>query len=103
VRLYTRKKEDEELCQKYSRSGTKIMPWRVQALKGAMEAHMGGWVVWLLPKPMVIEIPGNKLEGGYAKVQRVRIARMENIPKNIDFARKNQRSKMKMKRKKNGH
>jgi hypothetical protein len=29
-------------CQRYSGSRMKTMPWRVQALKRAMEAHMGG-------------------------------------------------------------
>jgi hypothetical protein len=59
LRFYTRKKKDEEydkskkvllaklqkvqaMCQRYSRSKTKTMPWQVQALKGAMEAQMGG-------------------------------------------------------------
>jgi hypothetical protein len=30
------------MCQSYSGNRMKIVPWRVQALKGAMEAHMGG-------------------------------------------------------------
>jgi hypothetical protein len=47
----------------------KTMPWRVQALKGAMEAHMGGRVVWLPPRTKVMEIPGKRVEGGYAKVR----------------------------------
>jgi serine/threonine protein kinase len=64
------------------------MPWRVQALKGAMEAHMGEGVVWLLPHAKVIEILGDRLEGGYAKIRRIRISRMENIPRNIDLAGK---------------
>jgi hypothetical protein len=58
-------------CQKYSGSKTKTMPWRVQALKRAMEAHMGGEVVWLLPSTKVMEILGERLEGGYTKVRRV--------------------------------
>jgi hypothetical protein len=33
------------------------MPWRVQALQGAMEAHVGGGVVWLPPHAKVMEIP----------------------------------------------
>jgi hypothetical protein len=64
------------------------MPWQVQALKGAMEAHMGRGVVWLPPHAKVIEIPGDRVEGGYAKIRRVRILRMENIPSNIDFVGK---------------
>jgi hypothetical protein len=74
--------------QKYFGNRIKTMPWHVQALKGAIEAHMDGGVVWLPPKAKVIEIPRNKLKGGYTKVQRVRIVRMENTPSNIDFAGK---------------
>jgi hypothetical protein len=32
----------EVACRRFSGNKTKTMPWRVQALKGAMEAHMGG-------------------------------------------------------------
>jgi hypothetical protein len=66
----------------------KTMPWRVQALKGAIEAHMGGGVVWLPKHAKLIEIPGARVEGGYAKVRWVRIARMEKVPSDIDFAGK---------------
>jgi hypothetical protein len=55
-------------CRRYSGNKTKTMPWRVQALKGAMEAHMGGGVLWLPPHAKVMEIPGDRVEGGYAKV-----------------------------------
>ena len=78
----------EAACRRHSANKSKTMPWRVQALKGAMEAHMGGGVVWLPPNAKVIEIPGERVEGGYAKIRRVRIARMENIPSDIDFAGK---------------
>jgi hypothetical protein len=78
----------EAACRRFSGNKTKTMPWRVQALKGAMEAHMGGGVVWLPPHAKVIEIPGDRMEGGYAKIRRVRISRMENIPSDIDFAGK---------------
>jgi hypothetical protein len=75
-------------CRRFSGNKTKTMPWRVQALKGAMEAHMDGGMVWLPLHAKVIEIPGDRVEGGYVKIRRVRISRMENIPSNIDFARK---------------
>ena len=64
---------------------------------------MDGGVVWLPPKAKVIEIPRDKLEGGYAKVQWVRIVRMENIPSNIDFARKKSKAQEEYKKGKNGH
>jgi hypothetical protein len=35
-----------------------------------------------------MEIPRDRVEGGYAKVRWVRISRMENIPNDIDFAGK---------------
>jgi hypothetical protein len=49
---------------------------------------MGGGVVWLPPSAKVIEIPGGRIEGGYTKVRWVQISRMENVPSDIDFARK---------------
>jgi hypothetical protein len=55
-------------CRRYSGNKTKMMPWWVQALKGAMEAHMGGGLVWLPPHVKVMEIPGDRVEGGYTKV-----------------------------------
>jgi hypothetical protein len=45
-------------------------------------------VVWLPPHAKVIEIPGDRVEGAYAKIRQVRISRMENIPSDIDFAGK---------------
>jgi hypothetical protein len=56
-------------CQKYFGNRIKTMPWRTQALEGAMEVHMGGRVVWLPPKAKVIEILGKQVESGYAKVR----------------------------------
>jgi hypothetical protein len=78
----------EAACRRFSGNKTKMMPWQVQALKGAMEVHMGWGVVWLPPHAKVIEILGDRVEGGYAKIRRVRISRMENIPSDIDFVGK---------------
>ena len=55
-------------CHRYSGNKTKIMPWQVQAFKEAMEVHMGGGVVWLPLHTKVMKIPGDKVEGGYAKI-----------------------------------
>ena len=74
--------------RRYFGNKTKMMPWQVQALKGAMEAHMDGGVVWLPPYTKVMEILGDRMEGGYAKARQVRILKMENIPSDIDFAGK---------------
>jgi hypothetical protein len=49
---------------------------------------MDGGVVWLPPHTKVMEIPRDSVEGGYVKVRRVRISRMETIPSDIDFAGK---------------
>jgi hypothetical protein len=75
-------------CRRYSGNKTKMMPWRVQALKAAMEAHMDGGVVWLPPHAKVMEIPRDRVEGEYAKVQWIQILRTENILSDIDFAGK---------------
>jgi hypothetical protein len=81
-------------CQKYSGNKTKTMPWRVQALKKAMEVHTDRGVVRLPSSAKVMEIPGERVEGGYAKVRRVRISRMENIPSDIDLLGSCRRPKM---------
>ena len=41
-----------------------------------------------------MEIPRLRVEGGYAKVQWVRISKMESVPSNIDFARKLPKAKV---------
>jgi hypothetical protein len=38
-------------CWRYSGNKMKTMPWRVQVLKGAMEAHMGGGWYGYHPTP----------------------------------------------------
>ena len=45
-------------------------------------------MVGLPSKQEIIEIPRNRLESRYTKVQRVQIVRMKNIPSNLDFATK---------------
>jgi hypothetical protein len=42
--LLTKLYKVQVACRRYSGNKTKTISWRVQALKGAMEAHMGwGW------------------------------------------------------------
>jgi hypothetical protein len=60
-------------------------------------------VVWLPPKAKAIEIPGERVEGGFAKVRQVRIMRMENVPSDINFAGKQPRPKMKLRKGMNSH
>ena len=44
--------------------------------------------MWLPEKVKIIEMLGDRVEGGYGEVRRVRIAKMAGIPSDIDFAAK---------------
>ena len=44
--------------------------------------------MWLLEKVKIVEMLGDRAEGGYKEVQRVRIAKLTGIPTNCDFAAK---------------
>ena len=44
--------------------------------------------MWLLEKVKIVEMHGDRAEGGYGEVQHVRIARMAGIPSDIDFVAK---------------
>ena len=44
--------------------------------------------MWLPEKVKIVEMAGDKAEGGYREVRRIRIARMAGIPSDIDFAAK---------------
>ena len=44
--------------------------------------------MWLLEKVKIVEMLGDRVEGGYREVRRVRIARMASIPTDCDFAAK---------------
>ena len=57
-------------------------------LKSAFAQHLQGGVVWLPKKVKIVEMPGNRAEGGYGEVRRIRIARMAGIPTDCDFAAK---------------
>ena len=39
-------------------------------------------------KVKIVEMPGNRAEGGYGEIRRVRIAKMASIPTDCDFAAK---------------
>ena len=60
----------------------------MNALKLAFEQHLQSGVVWLQEKVKIVEMPGDRGEGGYGEVQRIRIARMAGIPSDIDFTAK---------------
>jgi serine/threonine protein kinase len=49
---------------------------------------MGGGIVYLLEKALVVAIPGFGNEGGYGKIQKVRISRVASILTIVDFAGK---------------
>ena len=44
--------------------------------------------MWLPEKVKIVEMLGDRVEGGYGEVRRVRIARMAGIPTYCDFATK---------------
>ena len=83
----------QSVCGKFSSSRTKTMPWNEQALKAAMEQHMQSGVVWIPGKAKVVSLSGFDAEGGYGKVQKVRISNMPGIPIHIEFAGKLSKAK----------
>lgn len=77
----------------YSRNKTKSMPWQEQAMKAAMEQHMGGGVVWIPDSARVLPMSGFSNEGGWGKVRKVRIEGMVKIPNSVYFAGKESKAK----------
>ena len=78
----------EAFCQRYLGQRNKGIPWKESILKLAFEQHLQGGVVWLPEKVKIVEMLGDRAEGGYGEVRRVRIARMAGIPTNCDFVAK---------------
>ena len=78
----------EAFCRQFSGVRAKAIPWQANALKTTFEQHLRGSVVWLPEKVKIVEMPSNRVEGGYGEVQHIRIARMAGIPLDIDFAAK---------------
>ena len=60
----------------------------MNALKLAFEQHLQRGVVWLSKKVKIVEMPDERVEGGYGEVQCIRISKMVGIPSYIDFATK---------------
>jgi hypothetical protein len=73
---------------RHSNTKTKIVPWHVQAMKAAMQHHMGGGIVYLPEKALVVAVPGFGNEGGYREIRKVHISRVASIPTIVDFAGK---------------
>jgi hypothetical protein len=73
---------------RHSNTKTKIVPWHVQAMKAAMQHHMGGGIVYLLEKALVVAVLGFGNEGGYGEIRKVRISKVANIPTIVDFVGK---------------
>ena len=78
----------EAFCRKFSRLRKKGIPWWENMLKSAFAQHLQSGVVWLPEKLKIVEMPGNRAEGGYGEIQHVRIAKMVGIPTDCDFAAK---------------
>lgn len=86
--LYRKLQRIQTFVARFSNNKSKTVPWRLQALKAAMEQHMGGGVIYLPETAKVIAVPGFGNEGGYGEIRKVRISRVANIPEVIDFAGK---------------
>jgi hypothetical protein len=86
--LLAKLQEIQKFVGRFSNNKSKIVPWRLQALKSAMEQYMGGSVVYLPETAEVIAVPGFGNEGGYGEIRKVRVSRVVNIPTVIDFAGK---------------
>ena len=78
----------EAFCQRFLGVRKKGIPWRENMLKLVFAQHLQGGVVWLPEKVKIVEMPGNRAEGEYGEVRRVRIAKMAGIPTNCDFVAK---------------
>ena len=78
----------EAFCRRFSGIRNKEIPWRESILKLAFAQHLQGGIVWLPKKVKIVEMLGDRAEGGYGEVRRVRIARMAGIPIDCDFPAK---------------
>ena len=78
----------EAFCRRFSGVRKKGSPWRENMLKSAFAQHLQGGIVWLPEKVKIVEMLGNRVEGGYGGVRHVRIAKMAGIPTDCDFAAK---------------
>ena len=78
----------EAFRRRFSGVRKKGIPWRENILKSVFAQHLQGGVVWLPEKVKIVEMLGNRTEGGYGEVRRVRIAKMVGIPTHCDFAAK---------------
>ena len=78
----------EAFCRRFLGVRNKGIPWRESILKSAFVQHLQAGVVWLPEKVKIVEMLGDRAEGGYGEVRRVRITRMAGIPTDCDFAAK---------------
>ena len=78
----------EAFCRRFSGVRKKGIPWRENMLKSTFAQHLQGGVVWLPEKVKIVEMPGNRAEGGYGEIRRARIARMAGISTDCDFVAK---------------
>ena len=78
----------EAFCRRFLRVRNKGIPCRESILKSAFAQHLQGGVVWLLEKVKIVEMLRDRAEGGYGEVRHVRLAKMDGIPTDCDFAAK---------------
>ena len=62
----------EAFCRQFSGVRKKGIPWRENMLKSAF-AHLQGGVVWLPEKVKIVEMPGNRAEGGYCRSTKTQV------------------------------
>ena len=61
----------QKFMGRFFNNKSKIVPWRLQALKSAIQWYMGGGLVYLLETMEVIAVPGFENEGGYGEICKV--------------------------------
>lgn len=91
--------EDEELvgkletvkifCQLFTKGrGKKHQPWKAKAEDVVMAHCNSGTFKWLESTVSVVSMPGQRIQGGYGKVTKVVLTKLQHIPSWIPFARK---------------
>ena len=58
----------EAFCRRFSGVRNKGIPWRESILKLAFAQNLQGGIVWLPEKVKIVEMLGDRVEGGYGEV-----------------------------------
>lgn len=90
----------QTFSKRFSGNKLRVVPWREQAMKSAMDRNLHGGLVFLPEHAKIIDIQDQRFEGGYAIVRKVHISKMENIPSYIAFAGKVPKAKSELEKRK---